>query len=121
MDEKKVWIGIKGENETAQEFVNAWHQAEAGASAEEPQECLYFEDLATLLQTLTPRRLALLKVLHLSGPTSVRKLSRLLQRDYKNVHQDIQTLERIGLVLRTADRRLIAPWEKVVAEISLAA
>jgi hypothetical protein len=32
-----------------------------------------------------------------------------------------QALERVGLIVRTADKRLSAPWEKVVAEINLVA
>jgi len=121
MDDKKMGIGIKGTDETAQEFVEAWKRAEAGEPAEEPAERLYFQDLTILLQTLTPRRLDLLKQLHHAGPSSVRSLARLLQRDYKNVHQDVQVLERVGLVVRTADRRVSVPWEKVVASINLAA
>jgi len=39
----------------------------------------------------------------------------------KNVYNDVQALERVGLVVRMADKRLSAPWEKVVAEIRLAA
>jgi predicted transcriptional regulator len=121
MDDKKMGIGIKGTDETAQEFVEAWKRAEAGEPAEEPAERLYFQDLTILLQTLTPRRLDLLKQLHHAGPSSVRSLARLLQRDYKNVHQDVQVLERVGLVVRTADRRVSVPWEKVVASINLVA
>lgn len=121
MNDKKIGIGIGDANETAQEFVKAWHRAEAGEPAEEPVERLYFQDLSTLLQTLTPRRLELLKKHHQTGPSSVRALAKTLLRDYKNVHQDIEVLERAGLVVRTADRRLTAPWGKVVAEISLAA
>jgi len=44
-----------------------------------------------------------------------------MKRDYKNVHHDIQVLERVGLVMRSADGRLIAPWKKIIAEIALAA
>jgi predicted transcriptional regulator len=111
----------KGRDETAQEFVEDWKRAEAGESTEEPTERLYFQDLATLLQTFTPQKLELLKQLYHAGTSSVRALARLLQRDYKNVHQDVQVLERVGRVVRTADRRVSAPWEKVVAEINLAA
>jgi hypothetical protein len=43
-----------------------------------------------------------------------------LSRDYKNVYNDVQALERVGLIVRTADKLLSAPWDRVVAEISLA-
>ena len=48
MNDKKIGIGIGDANETAQEFVKAWHRAEAGEPAEEPVERLYFQDLSTL-------------------------------------------------------------------------
>jgi len=119
--EKDIRIEIRSEEESAQEFVKAWRRAEAGEPGEAPVERLYFQDLGALLQVLTPRRLELLKVLHESGPESVRSLAKRLQRDYKNVYHDVRALERVGLIVRTADKRLSAPWEKVVAEINLAA
>jgi len=119
--DKNIRVEIRGEDESAQEFVKAWQRAEAGEPAEEPLERLYFQDLGTLLQVLTPRRLELLKELHDAGPESVRALAKMLKRDYKNVHRDVQALEQVGLLVRTADKRLSAPWEKVVAEIRLAA
>jgi predicted transcriptional regulator len=118
---KNIRVEIRAEEESAQEFVKAWRRAEAGEPAEAPVERLYFQDLGTLLQVLTPRRLELLKALHEAGPYSVRALAKRLQRDYKNVYNDAQALERVGLIVRTADKRLSAPWEKVVAEINLAA
>lgn len=118
---KNIKVEIRTEEESAQEFVKAWRRAETGEPAEAPVERLYFEDLGALLQILTPRRLELLKVLHDIGPNSVRALAKRLKRDYKNVYNDVQALERVGLIVRTTDKRLSAPWEKVVAEINLAA
>ena len=118
---KQLSISIKGTGESAKEFVEAWRRAEQGKPAEQPIERLYFEDLATMLKVLTPRRLEALKVIHQVGPVSVRTLAGSMKRDYKNVHHDIQVLERVGLVMRSADGRLIAPWKKIIAEIALAA
>ena len=117
----QIKIEIRDEVSSAEEFVKAWRRAEEGGDVEEPVERLYFPDLAVLLQVLTPRRLELLRVLHEGNVASVRSLAKRLQRDYKNVHQDVQILERVGLVARTADRQLQAPWEKIVAEIRLVA
>jgi predicted transcriptional regulator len=114
-------IGIGDERETAQEFVAAWRRAEQAETPEPLMEHLYFPDLETLLQTLTPRRMALLKTLHATGPVSVRTLSKELGRDYKSVHTDIQVLERMGLVARQKDGRLLVPWKRIVAEFRLAA
>jgi len=121
MKKNQLSISIKGARQSAREFSEAWRRAEQGKPAEQPIERLYFEDLATMLKVLTPRRLEMIKVLHEIGPVSVRALAGTIKRDYKNVHHDIQVLERVGLVTRSADGRLAAPWKKIIAEIPLAA
>ncbi|MGO9451196.1 MAG: hypothetical protein ACLQDV_09175 [Candidatus Binataceae bacterium] len=118
---RKLSVGIRGAHESAQEFVTAWRSAARGKRAEKPTERLYFESLETMLKVLTPRRLEVLKRLREVGPMSVRAIANAMKRDYKNVHNDIRILERVGLVLRASDGRLIAPWDKIVAEIALAA
>jgi len=116
-----IKIQIKGEEESAQEFIEAWENAEKGMIPKEPIQRLYFQDLQTLLRVLTPRRLELLKRLYDQGPMSVRALAKTLNRDYKNVHQDVQTLEQVGLIFRTSEKSLSVPWGRIMAEISLAA
>jgi predicted transcriptional regulator len=118
---KHLSVSIKGARESAKEFIEAWRRAEQGQPIEQPIECLYFEDLATMLKVLTPRRLEVLKVVHQIGPVSVRAVAARMKRDYKNVHHDLQVLERVGLVTRSPDGRLRAPWNKIIAEIALAA
>jgi predicted transcriptional regulator len=116
-----IQIQIKGEKESARDFIEAWKEAEKGMVPEEPVQRLYFQDLQTLLRVLTPRRLDLLKKLYDQGPMSIRGLSKYLDRDYKNVHQDIRALEQAGLVSRTSAQTLSVPWGRILAEISLAA
>jgi predicted transcriptional regulator len=118
---KHLSVGIKEANESAYEFVEAWRRAEQGQPVEQPIERLYFEDLAIMLKVLTPRRLEVLKVIHEVGPVSVRAVARKMNRDYKNVHHDLQVLERAGLVMRSPDGKLRVPWNKIIAEIALAA
>ncbi len=117
---KNIKIEVKRVEESAMEVIGAWERAEQGLAPEEPIERLYFQSLETLLSVLTTRRLELLKVLHESGPSSVRSLAKKLSRDYKNVHQDIALLEKVGLIQRK-DGKVSAPWERIIAEIRLAA
>ncbi len=116
---KKVMVGIKGNKESAQEFVAAWKRAENGELPEEPVHRLYFEDMETLFKTLTPRRYALLKTLHKTGASSIRALSKAMNRDYKNIYQDVQTLDHVGLVIKGKDGRFSAPWNSIVSEFPL--
>ena len=115
----KVLVGIKGNEESAQEFVEAWKRTERGESPEEPIHRLYFDDMETLLKTLTPRRYALLKTLHKTGASSIRALSKVMERDYKNIYQDVQTLDHAGLVVKGKDGRFSAPWKSIVSEFPL--
>lgn len=118
---KHLSIAIKGPVESAREFTEAWRRSERAEPPEQPLERLYFEDLPTMLKTLTPRRFEVLKIVHRIGPVSVRALAARIKRDYKNVHHDIKVLERVGLVTRSSDGRLTVPWTKIIAEFALAA
>lgn len=116
----KIEIRSQSLEAMGRDFIQAWHDTEEGKVAA-PSERVYFEDLKTLVQILTAKRIEVLKVLHENGPLSIRALAKMLRRDYKNVHQDIQLLERIGLVEETENGLVAAPFERIVAEIKLAA
>ena len=118
---RNIRIEIGDEGESAQEFVKAWHRAEKGIGTSLPVDRIYFKDLKTLLRFLTPRRMEALKVLHKHGSMSVRALAKTLSRDYKNVHKDMQEMERIGIVVRDKKGLLMAPWQSIIAELALAA
>ncbi len=117
---KQLRIGVGDAADTAKGFVDTWKRAERGEKVVEDQR-LYFEDLETLLKTLTSGRWALLKHLHEKGPMSIRALAKELGRDYKNVHTDVKRLRDIGLVSQTEDGKIEVPWNVVEARLSLAA
>lgn len=117
----KIEIKSHSLEELGKEFSQAWKAAEQGKAPEMPVERVSFENLKALVQVLTPRRIEVLTVLHENGPLAIRALAKMLHRDYKNVHQDIQILERIGLVEETESGHVAAPFEKIIAEIKLAA
>jgi len=117
---KKIKMGVASEEEVFQEFVDMWHRAESEI-INESEEHLYFMDAATFFKVLSKGRIALLKALHSHGSTSIRKLSQLLKRDYKNVHQDVQLLIKVGLIQQDEAKLISVPWDKINAEITLAA
>lgn len=92
-----------------------------GGERVEAEQRLDFESLETLLKTLTSARWRLLKTLRTNGPVSIRTLANSLERDYKNVHTDVRRLERIGLIGRTQDGKVLVPWDIVEARLRLAA
>ena len=97
-------------------FVDAWHRAEKGDVVNEAH--VTFLDLETMLSALSPRRLDLLKYVRQHGATNVRELATKIDRDYKNVHDDVVALEAVGLLLREG-RKIIAPWDEVQASVAL--
>ena len=117
---KQIKIGVGDAATTAKDFIDAWKLAERGEKVQE-KNMLHFESLEILLKELTPGRWALLKKLHANGPQSIRALANELGRDYKNVHTDVRRLEKIGLIERTKNDRIMVPWDIVEARLMLAA
>jgi predicted transcriptional regulator len=117
---KQIKIGVGRAASTAEGFVQAWKRAESGEKLE-VEQWLHFENLETLLKTLTKGRWVLLKTLRMKGPMSIRALANELARDYKNVHTDVRRLEHIGLIGRTENDRIEVPWDLVEARLRLAA
>ena len=114
----RIEIGIGDSRTTARGFIKAWKRAERRVRVE-TDERLDFENLETLLKTLTQARWVLLKTLRTAGPMSVRALSIKLGRDYKNVHTDVRRLEQVGLVDRDKDDKVKVPWTIVEAKLRL--
>jgi len=115
---KKIQAHVDGLEDMGRRFVDAWHRAEAGEAVDEQH--VTFLTFASMMETLSPRRVELLRHVRKHGAANVRALAGALGRDYKNVHQDVQSLEEAGLLVRDG-RRLIAPWNEVQTSIKLAA
>lgn len=114
---RKLEVKVSSLKQTGKDFIRAWHLAESDENVEQ-KEILSFESLPDLLKTLTPKRLELLKMLRSKGATSIRSLSKLLDRDYHNVHTDIRTLENCGLIRKKEDKPYV-PWSELVVSLSL--
>jgi len=114
----RIRIGIATEDRVNQEFIDAWHRAERGALTE-AEEHLYFLDTETFLQILSHSRLAILYTLRAKGMISVQTLSKMLERNYEHVYQDVQLLKKAGLIQETASENMFVPWDKIQAEIDL--
>lgn len=116
----KFDIHIASDEEMNRAFVDAWKVVEKGET-KDTEEHLYFEDAASLLRVLSNQRLILLSTLLSLGKTSIRALQKELNRDYKNVYNDVQELERVGLIRKDSSNKIFVPWHKIHTEIDLAA
>ncbi len=95
---------------------------EAGKPAD-PINRLIFDSLDTMLKSLTPKRFELMKSLHsYADGLTIKALSDLLKRDYKNVHVDVTALVEIGLLERDPiTGAVLAPYDSIHARFDLAA
>ena len=96
MSNVRITVGGDVEAEASRRFADAWHRAERGEAVDERH--LAFESWEALSRVLTARRLALLRYLRRHETGSVRALARALDRDYSNVHADVQALREAGLI-----------------------
>ena len=112
----KVQVNVGSLSDMGKRFANAWNRAAAGEQIEETH--VTFLNVQTMIDTLSPRRLELLRHVRQHGASSTRELALALGRDYKNVHQDVAVLESTGLLIREG-RKLSAPWDELRAHVSL--
>jgi predicted transcriptional regulator len=114
-------VGIKSKEEFFGELERDWVAIDKGEKASEPIHRVYFESAEVLSRVITRQRHNLMKVLHANGPLTIRALAALLERDYKNVYEDVKILEESGLIERDSKNHVLAPYEKLTIELPLTA
>ena len=119
-DKKNIKVGIATEQRVNKEFISAWYRAKKGEIKVSQERC-YFLEPKTFFSVLSKRRIDLLQYLHVHDVSSIRSLSKMLKRDYKNVYQDVQLLKKAGLISMDDSQKIFVPWDKIHAEILLAA
>lgn len=95
---KRVDIHTGTIGDMGRRFVSAWHRLENGENVRETH--LTFPSLQALLKVLSPKRLELLQAVHRHPAPSIKALAVRLQRDYKRVFEDVETLTASGLLHR---------------------
>ena len=112
----KLQVHVGNLEDMGNRFINAWNKSAQGEKVQERH--VTFLSFQTMLDTLSPKRLDLLRHVHQHGAQNIRALAKTLARDYKNVHQDVAVLEQAGLLVRDG-RKLTAPWDELQAHLSL--
>ena len=84
--------------------IDAWHRAEHGELTPDNAEIhIGFENWETMVRTLSPKRLDLLRHVHQHPARTVHALAQALGRDYRRVHEDVAALAEAGLLDRDKD------------------
>jgi predicted transcriptional regulator len=116
MSDVKLTIGGAFEDDASRRFVDAWHRAERGETFHERH--LAFESWDALARVLTGKRMELLRYVRRNHVTSVRALAKALDRDYSNVHADVQALAGAGL-LDNSGGGLRADYDSIETRIAI--
>ncbi len=74
---------------------------------------LIFESARSLFSELTPARIDTLDYLRIHGPMTIYALAKALNRNYSNIHADVEKLLEHGLVEKDAENRIAAPWDAI--------
>jgi predicted transcriptional regulator len=114
-------IGIKSNREFFDELQVLADKLDNGWLPEKPLERLYFDNLPSLLKHLTPKRFELLAELRRLGHASINALAKHLHRQYRNVFDDVKSMENLGLVEKDSSGHFYVPWDEIDATFRLAA
>ncbi|MEA1932946.1 MAG: hypothetical protein U9N60_00695 [Thermodesulfobacteriota bacterium] len=121
---RKVRVGIKDLKTALNEFVVIGKAVEDGKAVKKDKG-VYFTTVEAFRKAITPKRLALLKAIKTEKPSSVRQLSKIAERDVKNVSTDVKFLEQVGLVdIKKNDKteKKITPsvnYDRILFEIAV--
>lgn len=120
MKKSNIKVAIGSREDMAAEFVKTWQQLAAGKKTEAIGEKIYFENARTLFKILSPKRCELLQYVHSVGEISILSLAKKLNRNYRNVHQDVKDLSQLDLILKNKETgKYFVPWSAIVTEISM--
>ena len=101
----------------SREDVTRWALAAFGGQRQGAH--ISFESDELLWQTLTRKRWELLKAMTGQGAMTIREAARRVGRDVKAVHGDVQTLLNVGILDRSADGRIVFPYDAVHVNFTL--
>ena len=98
MKVKKIKINLKPLDDVSAEAIEVMRSIESGKKVTPKSHEVVFTDFAALRSFLTPKRLALIRLIRKHAPSSIAQLARLAKRDFARVYQDLQALSEAGII-----------------------
>jgi predicted transcriptional regulator len=114
---KELSVTVQGMDRFLQGAVETARRIDAGQESPARAE-LSFETADGLARCLTANTWRILETLRVIGPTSIRSLARILERDYRGVHSDVSKLLDVELLEKNGDGLLIAPWDRITLDFA---
>jgi predicted transcriptional regulator len=108
-----VRIGVSSLEASLDRFEKAWNTGTYQG------EFISFVSMELLWKTLTPRRFDLIGKMAGKGPMSLRAVARLVGKDVKTTHEDVHALLRHGILEKSADGKIVFPYDGIRVEFTL--
>lgn len=122
---KHITLKVKTLDEMAADFKHAWGEAGKGKTVREAAETICFDSVEEMQKFLSPERIRLLRTVHEKNPKSIYELAKMLDRDRKNVTDDVKMLEAVGLIERKAVKsnkdkvELVVDYDRIQMDIAV--
>lgn len=97
MKVKNIRLEIKSESEFINEAKGVMRKLSKGTNVK-AKSVISFESLSVMRKFITDERLRILTTIKKHHPSSIYELAKILKRDTKNVSNDVNYLEGIGLL-----------------------
>lgn len=112
---KTVTLDVRPLSDTLSDFAKTWKSRKASSPR------ISFESPTLLFKLLTGKRWELLNLLTGAGPVTIREVARRSGRDVKAVHCDVRALLNAGILRKTADNKIVFPFDAVRVDFVLKA
>jgi predicted transcriptional regulator len=95
-------VTVKSSDEFHDHVTDGIESLEQG-DAVDSTPTLSFTSYDDLMETLTPRVLELIEAIRRNEPSSINETARVVERDVKNVHEELSRLARLGIIFFEED------------------
>ena len=100
--ESTLVVTVKSSSEFHDDVTDGIEAVERG-DAVDSSPTLSFTSYDDLMETLTPRVLDLIEAIRRDGPASINETARVVDRDVKNVHEELSRLAQLGIIFFEED------------------
>ena len=83
-----------------------------------PKHKVSFSDVNSFRSFFSKKRMELLSIIKHKKPKSVYQLAKFANREYKNVYDDVELLERLGLIFKE-ENNVNVDFDKLSVEIAV--
>ncbi len=100
--ESTLVVTVKSSDEFHDDVTNGIKALESGDTVDSTPT-LSFTSYDDLMKTLTPRVLDLIEAIRQEEPASINETARVVDRDVKNVHEELSQLAQLGIIFFEED------------------